>query len=131
MNEYLFLVESPEGNRSQELVHLFHSGGLKLAKFVSIVVNWASQNDVTPQSTEPKVFASFKEESLNLLGLKWDHNNDTQIACCGTSTTVTKSLTMFGTELCVNVFDLIGLIEPFTVGARLLLKDIWRVSGQH
>ena len=24
-----------------------------------------------------------------------------------------------------------GLVATFTVGARLLLKDIWRVSGQH
>ena len=30
-----------------------------------------------------------------------------------------------------KVFDPIGLVVPFTVGARLLLKDIWRVSGQH
>ena len=29
-----------------------------------------------------------------------------------------------------KVFDTIGLVAPFTVGARLLLKDIWRVSGQ-
>ena len=30
-----------------------------------------------------------------------------------------------------KIFDPIGLVAPFTVGARLLLKDIWRVSGQH
>ena len=27
-------------------------------------------------------------------------------------------------------FDPFGLVAPFTVGARLLLKDIWRVTGQ-
>ena len=30
-----------------------------------------------------------------------------------------------------KVFDPIGLLVPFAVGARLLLKEIWRVRGQH
>ena len=29
-----------------------------------------------------------------------------------------------------SVFDHIGLVAPYTVRARLLLKDIWRLSGQ-
>ena len=29
-----------------------------------------------------------------------------------------------------SVFDPIGLVAPYTVRARLLLKDIWRLSGQ-
>ena len=29
-----------------------------------------------------------------------------------------------------SVFDPIGLVAPYTVRARLLLKDIWRISGQ-
>ena len=33
-------------------------------------------------------------------------------------------------SLVSKVFDPIGLVAPFTVTARLLLKDIWRVSGQ-
>ena len=50
----------------------------------------------------------------------------------GTSSTVTKSLTQgLVLSLVSRVFDPIGLVAPFTVGARLVLKDIWRVSGQH
>ena len=49
----------------------------------------------------------------------------------GTSSTVTKSLTQrLVLSLVSKVFDPIGLVASFTVGARLLLKDIWRVSGQ-
>ena len=33
-------------------------------------------------------------------------------------------------SLVSKVFDPIGLVAPFTVTARLLLKDIWRLSGQ-
>ena len=119
-------------NKSKELVHLLHLGGFKLTKFVSNEPKLAVQIDGSPQSTKPKVFASSKEESLDVLGLKWDHNNDTQVLSCGTSSTVTKSLTQRLVLSPVSkVFDHIGLVAPFTVGARLLLKDIWRVTGQH
>ena len=67
-----------------------------------------------------------------MLGLKWDHNNDTLVVSRGTSSTVTKSLTQrLVLSLVSKVFYPIGLVAPFTFGARLLLKDIWRVSGQH
>ena len=29
-----------------------------------------------------------------------------------------------------RVFDPIGLVAPYTIRARLLLKEIWRISGQ-
>ena len=41
-----------------------------------------------------KVIASPKEKSLHVLGLKWDHNNDTLVVSRGTSSTVTKSLAL-------------------------------------
>ena len=134
MDDYLDSVESPEGalNRSKELVHLLHSGGLKLTKFVRNSPNQADQNDGSPRSTETKVIASCKEESSHVIGLKWDHNNDTLAVSRGTSSTVTKSLTQrLVLSLVCTLFDPIGLVPPFTLGARLLLKDIWRVSGQH
>ena len=51
----------------------------------------------------------------------------------GTNSTITKrkSLTQrLVLSLVSNVYDPIVLVTPFTVGARLILKDIWRVSGQ-
>ena len=67
-----------------------------------------------------------------MLGLKWDHNNHTLVVSRGTSRTVTKSLTQrLALSLLSKVFDTNGVVAPFSVGARLLLKDIWRVSGQH
>ena len=66
-----------------------------------------------------------------MLGLKWDHNNDTLVVSRGTNSTITKSLTQ-RLVICLvsKVYDPIGLVAPFTVGARLILKDIWRVNGQ-
>ena len=54
-----------------------------------------------------------------MLGLKWDHNNDTLVVCRGTSRAITKSLTQrLALSLVSKVFDPIGLVVPFTVGAR-------------
>ena len=133
MDDYLDLVESPERAliRSKELVHLLHLGGFKLTKFVSNVPDLADQIDGSAQSTEPKVIVSSKEESMHVLGLKWDHNNDTLVVSRGTNNTITKSLTeRLVLSLVSKVNDPIGLVAPFTVGARLILKDIWRVNGQ-
>ena len=132
MDDYLDSVESPERAliRSKELVHL-HLGGFKFTKFVSNVPDLADRIDGSAQSTEPKVIISSKEESMYVLGLKWDHNNDTLAVSRGTNSTITKSLTQrLVLSLVSKVYDPIGLVAPFTVGARLILKDIWRVNGQ-
>ena len=62
---------------------------------------------------------------MHVIGLKCDHNNDTLVVSRGTNSTITKSLTqhlLLG--LVSKVSDSIGLVSPFTVGARLILKDI-------
>ena len=48
---------------------------VKLNKFGGNLPNLADRIDESPQSTEPKVIVSSKEESIHTLGLKWDHNN--------------------------------------------------------
>ena len=133
MDDYLNSVESPEEaiNRSKELVHLLHLGGFKLTNFVGNVPDLADRIDGSPQSTEPKIIVSCEEDSLHVLWLKWDHTNDTLVVSRGTSCAITKSLThRLVLSLVSKVFDPIGLVAPFTVGARLLFKDIWRVTGQ-
>ena len=68
---------------------------------------------------------------MHVLGLKWDNNNDTLVVSRGINNTITKSLTQrLVLSLVSKVYDPIGLVTPFTVGARLILKDIWRVNGQ-
>ena len=125
-------MESPEIaiNRSKKLVHLLHLLGFKLTKFVSNVPNLADRIDDSPQSTEPKFIVSFQEDSSYVLGLNWDHTNDTLVVSRGTSCAITKSLAQrLVLSLVSKVFDTIGLVAPFTVG-RLLLKDIWLFTGQ-
>ena len=106
-------------------------GGFKLKKFISNLPKLADRIDSSPQSTEPKVIVSCQEDSSHVLGLKWDHTNDTLVVSRGTSCAITKSLTKrLVLSLVSKVFDPLGLVAPFTVGARLLLRDIWRVTRQ-
>ena len=78
------------------------------------------------------ILVSDEEASLHVLGLKWDHREDTLVVSRGTqsdeSNKVTQRLVL---SLVAKVFDPIGLVAPFTVTARLLLKDIWILSGQN
>ena len=133
MDGYLDSVESPECAliRSKELVHLLHLGGFKFTKFLSNVPDLADRIDGSAQSTEPNVILSSNEEPMHVLGLKWDHNNDTLVVSRGTNSTITESLTQrLVLSLVSKVYDPVGLVAPFTVGAQFILKDIWRVNGQ-
>ena len=133
MDDYLDSVESPEKAliRSKEMVHLLHLDGFKLTKFVSNVPNLADRINGSAQFTELMVIVSSKEESMHVLGLNWDHNNETLVVSRATNSTITKSLTQrLVLSLVSKVHDPIGLVAPCTVGARLILKDIWSVNGQ-
>ena len=104
MDDYLDSVESPERAliRSKELVHLLHLGGFKLTKFESNVPHLADQIDESAQSSEPNVIVSSKEESMHVLGFKWDHNNDTLVVSRGTNSTITKFNTALGLKSSVK-----------------------------
>ena len=68
---------------------------------------------------------------MHVLRFKLHHNNGTLVVSSGTNSTITKILTQFLVlSIVSNVYDPFGLVAPFTVGARLILKINWRVKGQ-
>ena len=81
--------------------------------------------ELEDQSVEsvPKVIgASMEESSSHVLGLVVSRGTS-----CDCSKAVTQRLVL---SLVAKVFDPIGLVAPFTVTARLLLKNFWRLHGQ-
>ena len=71
------------------------------------------------------------EDSSHVLGLKWNHSTDTLVVSRGTKPDVKPNVTQRVVPSLVSaVYDPIGLVAPYTVKARLLLKDIWRLNGQ-
>ena len=131
LDDCLDSVESPEKPliRLKEFVDLLHFGAFKLTIFVSNVPDPPDRIDGCPQSTASKIIVSSKEESMHVLGVMWDDNNNSLVLSRGNNSNITKSLRQrLVSSLASKVYDPIDLVAPFTVGARLILKDIWRVN---
>ena len=63
--------------------------------------------------------------------MKWNYRFDTLVVSCGTSPDLNRPVTQrVVLSLVSAVYDLIGLVAPYTITARLLFKDLWRLSGQ-
>ena len=131
------LESSPTVNeatkKAQDLVEMLAKGGLKLTKFVSNVPSLV--NNVDPKSQLPtdsteKVLVT-DEETSHVLGLKWNQSRDTLVVSRGTTPDLNRPITQrIVLSLVSAVYDPIGLVASYTVTARLLLKDVWRLSGQ-
>ena len=133
MDDYLESSPTAEKatQKAKDLVKLLSLGGFKLTKFVSNVPTIPPQLEADPTSpTEGKKIPS-TENASHVLGLKWNHSTDTLVVSRGTNPEVKPKVTQrIVLSLVSSVYDPIGLVAPYTVKARLLLKDIWRLSGQ-
>ena len=122
------------------MTELLAECGFKLTKFFSndpAVVDALSSDSIVPIVDGEKVVsekvASPNEESSHDLGLRRDHNEDTLVVSSGLSQkskldgrAVTQRLVL---SCVASVFDPIGLVAPFTMRAKLLLKEMWRSHG--
>ena len=137
MDDYLGSVKNPETalRLSRSLVELLKLGGFNLIKFISNVPNLSSKLNppkTSANNSKEIITAAINPETAShVLGLKWDHVTDTLVVSRGVNRELKDSLTQRSVLSFVSsVFDPIGLLAPYTVRARLLLKDIWRLSGQ-
>ena len=72
-----------------------------------------------------------EDESSHVFGLKWNHRFDTLVVSRGTGPNPSRPVTQrVVLSLVSALYDPIGLVAPYTMTARLLLKDIWRLNGQ-
>ena len=107
-------------------------GGFKLNKFVSNDPKILNQiePDSENQSNDGKQLPT-QDESSHILGLKWNHKSDTLVVSRGTTPDTQRTVSQrIVWSLVSAVYDPIGLVAPYTLKARLLLRDIWRLSGQ-
>ena len=133
MDDYLESCPTVEEvtRKSQDLVRLLKLGGFSLTKFVSNVPNLLPKLNQEPNSTGGDTKSITADEESHVLGLKWNHRQDTIVVSRGTNPQMDRKLTQrVVLSLVSAVYDPIGLVAPYTIKARLLLKDIWRLSGQ-
>ena len=136
MDDYLDSFENVTQaiKTSRDLVSLLKLGGFNLTKFVSNADEITSA--MNPEESETlsspiKEICNGTEQSSHVLGLKWDHVKDTLVVSRGVDRPLDKAITQRTVLSFVSsVFDPVGLVAPYTVRARLLLKDIWKISGQ-
>ena len=134
MYDYLDSFKDPDVafKMSQEVITLLALGGFKLTKFVSNVTKINKELN-PPQSApqrESKNIVTCGDNSSHVLGLKWDHIHDTLVVSRSVNRELKNSITQRTVLSFVSsVFDPIGLVAPYTVRARLLLKEIWRIHG--
>ena len=104
-----------------------------MTKFVSNVPNLLNRLDPKIKlgtKTDEKRLA-VEDENSHVFGLKWNHRYDTLVVSRGTTPNLNRPVTQrVVLSLVSALYDPIGLVAPYTMTARLLLKDIWRLSGQ-
>ena len=136
MDDYLDLFENVTHaiKISGNLVSLLKLGGFNLTKFVSNadeIVSAMNPEDCETSSSPINKICNGAEKSSHVLGLKWDHVKDTLVVSRGVDRPLDKAITQRTVLSFVSsVCDPVGLVAPNTVRARLLLKDIWKISGQ-
>ena len=134
MDDYLESSPTIEeaAKKAKDLVKLLERGRFRLTKFVSNVPEIPNDLEPTckPSSTAEKIIPKTEDPS-HVLGMKWTLLSDSLVVSRGTSPDTKRNLTQrIILSLVSAVYDPIGLVAPYTVSARLLLKDIWRLHGQ-
>ena len=105
-----------------------------MTKFVSNadeIISAMNPEDCETSFSPIKEICNGAEQSSHVLGLKWDHVKDTLAVSRGVDHPLDKAITQRTVlSLVSSVFGPVGLVAPYTVRARLLIKDIWKISGQ-
>ena len=130
MDDYLesFATSEEATERCQDLVTLLKRGGFKLTKFVS---KFNLPPSLPPLQDQSPGTPEVCELSSHVLGLKWNQRSDTLVVSRGVNRSVTEPVTQrLVLSRVASFFDPIGLVAPYTIEARLMLKDVWRLHGQ-
>ena len=135
MDDYLDSFEDPDFafEMSQDMITLLALGGLKITKFISNVTKIIKELN-PPRSApqqESKINETCGDYYSHILGLKWDHIDDTLVVSRGVNREFKNTITQRTVLRFVSsLFDPIGLVALYTVRARLLLKEIRHIPCQ-
>ena len=110
---------------------MLERGGFHLTKWISnceLTLTSIDQADKSPSSS--KTFEA-EPTSPSILGLQWNVDADNLEVCRGMQKEIPVKITQRAVLSHVStVFDPLGIVSPFTIRMRLLLKSIWKENGQ-
>ena len=116
-----------QGTRPRKMLA---KGGFTLPNFISNISGVLSTLKRMENPTNGKMKAlAADDDSYHVLGLEWNYRLDTLVVIRGTTPdgSLTQSVVL---SLVSALYGPIGLVAPYAVKAQLLLKNIWRLSGQ-
>ena len=106
-------------------------GGFHLTKWISNCEQTKTSIDQADKS--PSSSKTFEAEPpfLSILGMQWNVDADNLEVCRGMQKEIPLKITQRAVLSHVSaVFDPLGIVSPFTIRMRLLLKSIWKENGQ-
>ena len=111
---------------SIKLKDLLTKGGFNLTKWIS------NQTNLVASVCESKDHGILDEaHCMFVLGLKWNVAKDTLMIDRGLQRELSSNPTQRELLSFVSsVFDPLGILAPFTITARILLKETWQANGQ-
>ena len=130
-----FVKSVPSAEQAIEIYKLLRAmlakGGFQLTKWISNCEQTMTSIDQIDKS--PASSKTFKAEptSPSILGLQWNVDADNLEVCRGMQKEIPVKITQRAVLSHVSaVFDPLGIVSPFTIRMRLLLKSIWKENGQ-
>ena len=130
-----FVKSVPSTEQAIEIYNMLRAmlerGGFHLTKRISNceqTMTSIDQADKTPSSS--KTFEA-EPTSPSILGLQWNVDAGNLEVCRGMQKEIPVKITQRAVSSHVSaVFDPLGIVSPFTIRMRLLLKSIWKENGQ-
>ncbi|KAL1447844.1 hypothetical protein WDU94_002711 [Cyamophila willieti] len=114
-------TESEAIELQAQLVAMFKTGGFELSKWAS---NSSTLLSKIPDEDKLESCLSWDDSSFKVLGLSWHPVTDTfAFEVNVKSTECTKRNVL---KLTASIFDVLGLLAPVTLYAKLLIKHLWQ-----
>ena len=130
-----FVKSVPSAEQAIEIYNMLRAmlarGGFHLTKWISDCEQTMTSIDQADKSSSSSKTFEAEATSPSTLGMQWNVDADNLEVCRGMQKEIPLKITQRAVLSHVSaVFDPLGIVSPFTIRMRLLLKLIWKEKGQ-
>ena len=130
-----FVKSVPDAEQAIEIYNTLRAtlarGGFHLTKWISNCEQTMTSIDQADKSPSSSKTFEAEPTSPSILVLQWNVDADNLEVCRGMQKEIPVKVTQRAVLSYVSaVFDPLGIVTPFTIRMRLLLKSIWKENGQ-
>ncbi|XP_054717437.1 uncharacterized protein LOC129226832 [Uloborus diversus] len=109
-------------NLMSDLINLMRRGGFTLRKWISNEHSILSKLPPELKGTEQSINIA-EDQSVKLLGIQWDPNQDTFAIHLNPAQEVTTKRQLLSSI--ARIYDPLGFISPSTVLAKIMMQKLW------